>query len=50
MEKRHLRRLREKFGEAIVGKPIIFLHIPDEYQLMDEHLIERLRAAVLPNL
>lgn len=50
MEKRHLRRLREKFGEAIVGKPIICLHIPDEYQFMDERLIERLREAVPPNL
>ena len=50
MEKRHLSRLREKFGDALGGKEVVCLHIPDEYAYMDEELIDRLEASVAPHL
>jgi predicted protein tyrosine phosphatase len=50
MEKRHLQRLRQKHAEAIQGKTVICLHTPDDYDYMDEELIERLRARVAPHL
>ena len=43
MEKRHAERLRAKFPEAIAGKKIICLHIPDDYEFMDPALIEVLK-------
>lgn len=47
MEKKHIRRLREKFGPMLNGdKKVICLDIPDEYTLMDEELIEILRSRV----
>jgi predicted protein tyrosine phosphatase len=46
MEKRHLSRLREKFREEIAGKPVVCLYIPDDYDYMDEELIDRLCGAV----
>ncbi len=50
MEKRHLDRLRAKFPEAIRGKRIICLHIPDTYAYMDAALIARLEYMVRPYL
>ena len=50
MEKRHVQRLRQKHAEAIQGKPVVCLHIPDDYGYMDPELIERLRARVAPHL
>jgi predicted protein tyrosine phosphatase len=44
MEKRHRERLMQKFGQAMEGKQIVCLHIPDEYGYMDEALIEVLRS------
>jgi len=44
MEKKHMRRLREKFGEELQGKPLIVLDIPDDYGYMDEDLIELLKS------
>ena len=44
MEKRHVDRLRSKFHEALQGKPILCLHIPDDYGYMDPKLIELLKA------
>jgi predicted protein tyrosine phosphatase len=50
MEKRHLALLREKFREEIDAKPVVCLHIPDDYDYMDEELIDRLRGAVAPHV
>ena len=50
MEKKHLRRLREKFAEELADKPVICLQIPDEYQFMQPELVELLRATVEPQL
>jgi predicted protein tyrosine phosphatase len=43
MERKHARRLNEKFGSELNGKDIICLDIPDDYTFMDEELIETLR-------
>lgn len=45
MEKRHRNQLREKFP-FITDKDVIVLDIPDEYQYMDEELIEILKLSV----
>lgn len=44
MEKSHANRLHRKFPEAMEGKRVICLHIPDEYDLMQPELIDELRA------
>ena len=50
MEKKHLRRLREKFPDELAGKRIICLHIPDDFQFMQAELVELLEATVPPHL
>ena len=50
MEKRHRVRLQEKFTEAIAGKEIIVLNIPDEYEYMDEELVAMLQDMIHPYL
>jgi len=50
MEKKHLRRLQDKFPEAIADKKIICLHIPDEYEFMQLELVDLLQACVTPHL
>ncbi|MFC4103214.1 low molecular weight protein tyrosine phosphatase family protein [Paenibacillus xanthanilyticus] len=46
MEKKHVRRLKEKFGPQLDGKPIRMLDIPDDYRYMDEELVELLKNRV----
>lgn len=46
MEKKHLRRLQDKFQSGIRDKTIICLDIPDDYRFMDEELIEILESRV----
>lgn len=46
MEKKHVRRLQERFRDSLEGKKIICLNIPDDYQFMDSELIEVLISAV----
>ena len=43
MEKKHGQILRERFGEALQGKQLICLHLPDEYQYMEPALVEELK-------
>lgn len=50
MEKKHLRRLQNKFPDELAGKRVICLHIPDEYQFMQPELVELLQATVSPYL
>jgi predicted protein tyrosine phosphatase len=50
MEKKHIRRLQEKFPEEIAGRDLICLHIPDEYEFMQPELIDLLESSVLPHL
>lgn len=46
MEKKHVRRLQERFRDSLEGKKIICLNIPDDYQFMNSELIEVLISAV----
>ncbi len=46
MEKKHKQRMQENFAMETEGKKIIILDIPDEYQYMDEELIEELKSKV----
>ena len=50
MEKRHREILREKFNDSISEKEIIVLDIADDYEYMDEDLVEMLKASVGPYL
>lgn len=50
MEKKHVRLLRENFGEALGGKKIICLNIPDIYQYMDPVLIGELKSRLSPHI
>lgn len=50
MEKRHLNRLQKKFREEIAGKRVVCLHIRDEYEYMNEQLIDRLQGGVVPHI
>jgi len=47
MEREHKRRLQEKFPSSIITKEVIVLNIPDEYQYMDNELVELLNDSVL---
>ncbi|MDQ8733230.1 protein tyrosine phosphatase [Paenibacillus sp. LHD-38] len=46
MEKKHIRRLQDKFGYELAGKRLICLHIPDEFEYMNEDLIGMLQSSV----
>jgi predicted protein tyrosine phosphatase len=46
MEKKHVRRLQSKFGYELAGKRLICLHIPDEFEYMNEDLIGLLQSSV----
>ena len=46
MEKKHGRILKETFGEALSGKKVVCLRIPDVYQYMEPALIDELKAAL----
>jgi len=46
MEKRHKERLSDKFPNEISRKKVVVLDIPDEYEYMDEELIESIKTAV----
>lgn len=50
MEKKHLRRLQDKFPEALEDKRVVCLNIPDDYQFMQPELITLLQSAVPPYL
>lgn len=46
MEKAHKKKLSSKFGSVIKNKKVISLDIPDDYEYMDEKLIEILQSKV----
>jgi predicted protein tyrosine phosphatase len=48
MEKRHKEILSKKFGISFTTRKIVVLDIEDNYQYMDEELIETLRISVSP--
>ena len=44
MEKSHVNRLQTKFRDALRGKRVVCLHIPDDFEYMDPNLLDELRA------
>jgi predicted protein tyrosine phosphatase len=46
MEKSHLSQMRRKFPEAMEGKSVVTLLIPDDYEYMQPELIDELQAKV----
>ena len=50
MERKHVRRLREKFPDALVAKRVVCLNIPDDYQFMQPELIASLESTVPSHL
>jgi protein-tyrosine phosphatase len=50
MEKHHRQILQEKFNHSLSGKEVVVLDIADEYQYMDEELIDMLKTSVTPYL
>ncbi|HMM22079.1 MAG TPA: protein tyrosine phosphatase [Selenomonadales bacterium] len=46
MERKHVRRLQERFRDSLSGKRVVCLHIPDDYRFMDNELIDLLVASV----
>lgn len=46
MEREHRRKLTHRFREAVGGKSVICLDIPDDYDYMDPALVELLRQRV----
>ncbi len=46
MEKKHMRRIKEKYSDIVYDKRIVCLNIPDEYAYMDEDLCELLESLV----
>jgi predicted protein tyrosine phosphatase len=50
MEKKHLRRLQEKFADKLADKRVVCLNIPDDFQFMQPELVTLLQSAVSPYL
>ena len=50
MEQTHKNKLRKKYRDALNGKRLICLGIPDEYECMDPDLIRLLEAKAGPFL
>lgn len=46
MEQQHKRRLKDLFPDVIQHKQIVVLDIPDEYQYMDEELVNMIKDSV----
>ena len=46
MEKKHLRRIREKYSDIIAGKQVVCLNISDDFEYMDVELIDLLESEV----
>lgn len=46
MEKKHLRRIREKYSDLIADKKVVCLYVSDDYDFMDRELINLLMSSV----
>ncbi|MNJ04684.1 hypothetical protein D3C73_1655560 [compost metagenome] len=44
MEKKHKQILTERFEDEALEKEIIILNIPDDYEYMDEELVEEIQS------
>jgi protein-tyrosine phosphatase len=50
MEKKHKQRLEDKFPHEIANKTVVILDIEDEYEFMDQELIDMIKVSVDPYL
>ena len=50
MEKRHQEQVAARFPDALAGKRLVCLHIPDDYAYGDEELLDLIEAGVAPLL
>lgn len=50
MEKKHKDRINQRFASVVDEKELIVLDIPDEYQFMDEELVDLIKLSVSPYL
>jgi len=50
MESKHKQRIQARFARLLEYKKIVVLDIPDEYQYMDQELVEILNDVVEPHL
>lgn len=46
MEKKHVRRIKEKYSDIIADKKVVCLSIHDDYEYMDRELQELLQSCV----
>ncbi len=46
MEKKHKERIEQRFAAVVDEKELIVLDIPDEYQFMDEELVDLIKLSV----
>ncbi len=46
MEKKHTRRIQEKYKDELYGKRVVCLYIPDEFEYMNSNLIEIIKERV----
>lgn len=46
MEKKHVRRIKEKYSDIVANKKVICLNISDDYEFMDRELQELLESCV----
>lgn len=46
MEKKHVRRIKEKYSDIVTDKKVICLNISDDYEFMDRELQELLKSCV----
>ena len=47
MEKKHQTRIQQKYNEELKSKKVIRLDIPDEYDYMNEELIDLLESRIM---
>ena len=46
MEKKHLRYIRDKYPDIIAEKRLIVMNIPDDFEFMDDELVDLLESSV----
>lgn len=46
MEKKHVRRIKEKYSDIVADKKVVCLNISDDYEFMDRELQELLKNCV----
>jgi predicted protein tyrosine phosphatase len=50
MEKKHAARVEERFSAELADKPLVTLRIPDDYEFMDDALLDHLRTELSAHL